>query len=88
MLPTLGNVFLLVMLVEGTFELLNGGNSCGMERVGGFVLLLSMGAPDNEAWMRPLRTWVPEPAVYLDIRPNSRPGWAIEGKVVDIEDGI
>lgn len=54
MLPTLGNVFLLVMLVEGTFELLNGGNSCGMERVGGFVLLLSMGAPDNEAWMRPL----------------------------------
>ena len=49
MLPTLGSVFLLVTLVEGTFELLNGGKSCGMERVDGLVLLLSVGAPDKEA---------------------------------------
>lgn len=53
MLPTLGSVFLLVTLVEGRFELLSGGKSCGIEMVGGFVLLLSMGAPDNEAWMCP-----------------------------------
>ena len=54
MLPTLGSVFLLVTLVEGTLELFSGGSSCGIEIVGGLVVLLSMGAPDNEAWMHPL----------------------------------
>lgn len=49
MLPTLGRVFLLDTLVEGTFELDDGGNKRGMEMVGGFVLLSSEGAPDKEA---------------------------------------
>lgn len=48
-LPTLGKVFLLETLDEVTFELLDGGNNRGIEMVGGFVLLSSEGAPDNEA---------------------------------------
>ena len=49
MLPTLGKVFLFETLIEGTFELVDGGNKRGIEMVGGLVLLSSEGTPDKEA---------------------------------------
>ena len=85
MLPTLGRVFLLETLVEGTFELVDGCSKRGMEMVGGFVLLSSEGAPDNEAQIWAAWICVPGPGVYLEVGPKVSPGKAMEGRVVDIE---
>ena len=55
-----------------------------MERVGGLVVLSTVGAPAKEAWMLDAYTCVPGPAVYLEDGARVWPGCAREGRGVDI----